>query len=298
MKKTHIALIVGIVAMTTGTLRADTQVFGSIESGLKVTDNGTSEIISNGTIVGARFSTDEAVADDGTASKGPSVFGEISADVDVSGPNAITTRDAFVGVGLGPAKFSIGRMQNIQDSISEATVGIFAEGTDLKSRNADRKSNTAKAVISLGDMSLVGTSTIDGSNGEDGIDEWEAGVSYSLFDSVNLVSAFAKNENTGTSTMLGGVNYRIGAVTLGGIYEQDRTVADNTTYSVTGVVGLNLGQKNLLKGGYQTVEDGADTYLAELEHKFNPAASAFVNGKYTDDVADEQVYTVGFRYTF
>ena len=299
MNKLKIALIVGIVAMTTGSLRADTTLFGSIEQGLKVTDNGTSEIVGSGTIIGAKYnsSSDVGVPEDGSSNT--FVFGELSADIDVSGPNPVTTRDAFVGVGLGgnKVKLSVGRMQNIQDSISEATIGIFSEGSDLTSRNAGRNSNTVKASIALGGARLVGTSVIDGSDGVKGIDSWETGASYSLM-GLNLVSAYAKDENTGTRTILGGINHTFGEnFMIGGIYEQDKTVADNTTDTLTAVTSYTLG-KNVLKGGYQTVEDAADTYLAELEHNFNKSTSAFVNARHIDDTQDTQAYTVGFRLNF
>ena len=285
----------GIVLMTTTGLRADTSVFGSIEQGLQVSDNGTSEIVAKGTIIGAKFNTDVGLATE--EASGPRVFGTLSADVDPSGPNALTTRDAFVGIGAGSVSLSLGRMQNIQDTISEATVGIFAEGTDLKSRNATRNSNSAKLSFSLtDDINLAATTVVDGSAGVDGMDSWEIGYSHTLL-GVNLVSAYAKDENTGIRTMLGGATTDVGPVTVGGIYERDKNSAGTSTDSLTGVASMDVG-KVTLKGGYQTIEGGADSYLAEVEHSFSSAASAFVNGKHTDDTSDTQVYTVGFRYTF
>lgn len=297
MKKTQIALMMGIVLMTTTGLKADTSVFGSIEQGLQVSDNGTSEIVAKGTIIGAKFSTNvNSSTEEGQL--GPRVFGTLSADVDPSGPNALTTRDAFVGIGTENVTLSLGRMQNIQDSISEATVGIFAEGTDLKSRNAARNSNTAKVSLSLGDdINLAASTVVNGSDGSDGFDSWEVGYSHTIFSRVNLVSAYAKDENTGIRTILGGATTDIGPVSVGGIFEQDKTSAGLATESITGVASIDVG-KVTLKGGYQTIADGADSYLAEAEHKFSSAASAFVNGKHIDDTSDSQVYTVGFRYSF
>lgn len=296
MKLTLSALMMGIVVMTTTGLRADTTLFGSIEQGLQVSDNGTSEIVAKGTIIGAKFDTEVTPATE--ESSGPYVFGTLSGNVDPTGPNAITTRDAFVGIRTGPVSLSLGRMPNVQDSISEATVGIFAEGSNLKSVNSTRNSNTAKAQMSLfdGDVNLVGTTVVDGSDGKDGVDSWEVGYSHSLF-GINLVSAYAKDENTGIRTVLGGATTDIGPVTLGGLYEQDKDSAGETTDSLTAAASIGM-YGNTLKGGYQTIESGAKTYMAEVEHSFNDQTSAFVNGKVIDDDVDDKVLTVGFRFTF
>ena len=287
----------GIVFMTTGTLRADVSLFGSVEQGLKVLDNGTAEVVANGTIIGAKFDLLPDV-DSLDVATGPRVFGTLSADIDPSGANAITTRDAFIGIGLGDnIKVSLGRMQNIQDTISEATVGIFAEGVDLKSRNASRNSNTAKATISLGGVSVVGATIVDGSAGEEKLDSWEVGTSYSAF-GLNLVTAYAKDENSGTRTILGGVNHTLGPITLGGIFEQDKTSSGTTTETATGVASITVG-KNTLKAGYQNIFDGgADTYLGEAEHSFSSNASAFANVRAIRDTSDSEAYTVGFRLSF
>ncbi len=295
MKKIQIALMMGIVFMTTTALQADTTVFGSIEQGLQVSDNGTSKIVAKGTIIGAKFNTDIGTATE--EASGPRVFGTISADVDPSGPNALTTRDAFVGIGTGPVSLSLGRMRNLQETISEATVGIFGEGTDLLSRNSTRNSNTAKLSFSLSeDINLAASTVVDGSNGQSGMDSWEIGYSHTLL-GVNLVSVYAKDENTGTRTMLGGATTDIGPVTVGGIYERDKNSAGTSTDSLTGVASMDVGSVTL-KGGYQTIEGGADSYLAEAEHSFSSAASAYVNGKHINDTSDSNVYTVGFRYSF
>ena len=298
MKKIQIALMMGIVFMTTTGLQADTTVFGSIEQGLAVsTDSGTSEIVGKGTYIGAKFNTQFNPATDTEAASGPHVFGTISANVDPSASNALTTRDAFVGVGVKGVNLSLGRMQNLQDTISVATVGIFGEGTDLLSKNSTRNSNTAKLSFSLGDnINLAASTVVDGSDGKDGMDSWEVGYSHTLF-GINLVSAYAKDENTGIRTMLGGATTDVGPVTVGGIYERDKNSAGTSTDSLTGVASMDVASVTL-KGGYQTIEGGADSYLAEVEHSFSSAASAYVNGKHIDDTSDDNIVTVGFRYSF
>jgi len=297
MKISKIALLLGIVfSMTTGILRADVSLFGSVEQGLKVLDNGASEVVANGTIIGAKVDSQVFVPLD--VASGLRVFGTLSADIDPSGANAITTRDAFIGIGLGDnIKVSVGRMQNIQDTISEAIVGIFAEDVDLKSRNASRDSKTAKATVSLGGVSVVGATIIDGSVGEERLDSWEVGTSLSAF-GLNLVTAYAKDENSGTRTILGGANHTLGPVTLGGIFEQDKTSSGTTTETATAVASITVG-KNALKAGYQNIFDGgADTYLGEAEHSFSSNASAFANVRAIRDTSNSEAYTVGFRLSF
>ncbi|MDE0954627.1 MAG: hypothetical protein OR994_08110, partial [Candidatus Poseidoniales archaeon] len=224
----------------------------------------------------------------------------LSADLDPKESSLSTivqTRDAFVGVEYDRYKISLGKMPNLQRNISDGVLDIFAQGTSPTSRHATRNSNTAKVNVRVTDnLNVVSAIVMDGKDGNKKLDSWELGNSYSL-GAINIVSAYAKNENTGVRTIIGGATTTFKSVTVGGIYEQDKDTSTSvTTDTINLVAALKLGDQTL-KGGFSTVERGDETYLAEVSHDFSTNASAYVGTKHTSGLEDAS-YTVGFRYSF
>jgi len=273
---------------------ADTTLFGQVDAGMQYTDGNTKLVTPlRGTFVGVKYDNDNVTGADLTTNSPFKLFGTVSADIQPKDDTLLKTRDLFGGVGYGPIDVSFGRMPNLQQNISDSTIDIFAQGTSLRSQNATRNDKTLKLKTEIFEgFNVVGA--VVSENGGKTVDSWELGNSYSL-GRVNLVSAYAKNENTGVRTLIGGGTTNFGNVTVGGIYEQDKTTAGITTDTINLVTSLELGDQTV-KGGYKNIEDGADTYMAEVSHNFTDSALAYINTNHTTD--EDSTYTVGFRYSF
>ncbi len=290
MKKYFIATIVALTLATAGTLsfaneksvEADlgikTLTFGQIEGAYQY-NNDHDFTTGGGTYAGVSVERELW---------GTNVFGTLSGELDED--IDISARDAFIGVGLGPVEFSIGRMPSIERNVADNTVNIFEGAYFEGDQSSGRVGNQAKTKFSLGGVSLVGTAEVD--NDFDSLDSWGAGASYRIA-GIGLVGAYAKDDVTGVSTILGGSTYTLKGVTIGGTFAQDETSAGVTTNTLSYVAQYSLGQ-NDLKGGYQNIEDGTNQYILEVAHNLDENASVYVNGVHNDD----NILTVGFRLSF
>tara|TARA_B110000495_G_C22999310_1_gene589541 strand:+ start:168 stop:1076 length:909 start_codon:yes stop_codon:yes gene_type:complete len=226
-------------------------------------------------------------------------FGRISADVDLNDKDdGIDTKDAYVGYQNGPLELTFGRQMNMRGKIREATVGIFEGPNKFKTQNEGREGQTLKAQYEMGTTVFVGTVTTDIGASNTKVDSWEVGTSYLFRDNINMVSGFARDEDTSTNTLLGGVNYTWGDYLFGGTYERALKHALKPGKGKFNLVAQKrLDDKNTIKGGYQTIESGTDTYLLEAVHEFNGYGAVYANAEHiTDDSAEN--YTLGFRLRF
>lgn len=219
---------------------------------------------------------------------GKPIFGTLSGELDEDAD--LTTRDAFLGVGVGPVEFSFGRMPSIQRNVADATVNIFEGRYFTGDESSGRIGSQAKTKINMYGVSLVGVAAIDDSN-FDSLESWGAGASYRL-GPVGLVGAFAKDDVNDVTTLIGGSTYDIGDVTVGASFAQDET-STGTTNTLSYVASYSLGLYSF-RGGYQNIEDATDTFIGEVAYNLNENAAAYINGRHDDDDA----ITVGFRYSF
>jgi len=288
MKKSLIATVVAstiLLAGCNGDAQADATVFGSVEQAYQKV-GGVSDIVNGDTFVGVKVN--DAISPETNA------FGVISIDVDSEGANATTTKDAYVGLELGGATVSVGRMPNVQKTLSANTVDIF-EGSSLTTDGAARNSNTVKGSLAVGGVNLVGAVVSDGSNGEDVTDSYEVGASVSV-GYIDLVGAYAKDKNTDIETRIVGGSTQLGDIAVAGTFETDETAAGVETDTLNAVASIDLGQ-NTIKGGYQDVDGGADTKIFEAVHNFSSKTSAYINVKDVSTDADN-TWQTGVRVNF
>ena len=289
MKKYFIATIVALSLATAGTLRAETDgdlidlvntphVFGQI-GGAYEYDGGHSLVTGGGTYAGVRLEQDVWEVP---------VFGTLTGELDEN--LDLTTRDAFIGARFGPVEFSVGRMPSIERSVADSTVNIFEGAYFEGDGSSGRNGNQAKTKFDWKGVSLVGTA--ESNSGFDNLDSWGAGASY-RFKGIGLVGAYAKDDVTGVSTLLGGSTYTLYDVTIGGTLAHVTANSGVTTNTLSYVASYSLGQ-NVLRGGYQNIEDDTNKYILEVAHNLDDNAAVYVNGVHSDD----NVLTVGFRFSF
>ena len=287
MKKFFIATIVALSLATAGTLSwadevVDSKInaitFGQI-AGAYQYDGDHNFVTGGGTFGGVNVERDLS---------GNRYFGTLSGELDEN--LDLTARDAFIGVGFGPVELSVGRMPSIERNVADSTVNIFEGAYFEGDASSGRNGNQAKTKFDWKGVSLVGTA--ESNSGFDNLDSWGTGASY-RYKGIGLVGAYAKDDVTGVSTLLGGSTYTLYDVTIGGTFARDKTSAGVTTNTLSYVAQYSLGQ-NVLRGGYQNIEDADNQYILEVAHNLDDNAAVYVNGVSGED----EVLTVGFRYSF
>jgi len=288
MKKFFIATIVALSLATAGTLSfaeesvesnlgIKTLTFGQIEGAYQY-DGDHNFVTGGGTYGGVNVERDLS---------GNRYFGTLSGELDEN--LDLTARDAFIGVDFGPVELSVGRMPSIERNVADATVNIFEGAYFEGDGSSGRNGNQAKTKLDWKGVSLVGTA--ESNSGFDNLDSWGTGASYK-FKGVGLLGAYAKDDVTGVSTILGGSTYTLKGVTVGGTFARDFD-AGVTTDTLSYVASYALGQ-NVLRGGYQNIEDADNQYILEVAHNLDDNSAVYVNGISGED----EVLTVGFRFSF
>lgn len=288
MKTMSIAAAVAASLALTGCINNDAEaaeVYGSAEAQFTNT-NGVYDITNGDTYVGVQVNED--------LGNGLSAIANLSLDVDSEGANSPSTRDAYVGLATNNGSIKAGRMTNIQGSIGDMSVDVF-EGPGPDTDSAGRINNTVAGSLDLGGFTVLGSTTQDGSAGEDKQDSYEVGATTAV-GTLNLAVGFAKDQNTDVETTLFAASTDIGGLTLGGAFETDETSAGVETDTWSTVAAMDVGQ-NTVKVGYQDAEGGSETTTVEGVHNFSSKTSAYVNVQDADTAADN-TYTVGLRVNF
>lgn len=260
-------------------------VFGSVETQFTNT-NGVYDIENGDTYVGVDVNED--------LGNGMSAFAKLSMDLDSEGANAATTRDAYAGLSNGSATIKAGRFTNVQGAIGDMSVDVF-EGPGPDTDGAGRINNTIGGSLDLGSFTIVGSTTQDGSAGEDKQDSYEIGAMTSI-NGLNVGAAFAKDQNTDVETTVFAGSTQVSGVTLAGSFETDETAAGVETDTWSTVASVDLGQ-NTVKVGYTDAEGGSETTTVEGVHNFSSKTSAYANVQ-DADTASDNTYTVGLRVNF
>jgi hypothetical protein len=280
MKKSMVAMAVAMAVMS-NVAAAQVTVSGEAVAEFE-SENGITNVNTTDTYVG--ITATEVLGS-------MNAMAVISLDVDTDAASTATARDAYVGLGTSYGTFKMGRMTNAAKDMSGKFTDIFASTNGLGLTNAGRIDDTIKVNVNAGSVALVGSTTHDGSVGNDKQDGYELGAGMDL-GSFAAGALYSKNTVTGSITKSGLVGVALGDVNLAGSYE-DLGSNQNT---VNLVASMNVGN-NVIKGGYKDSNYEADVYLAEIEHKFSSTTSAYVNGQHTA-AGGTDAYTAGIKMAF
>lgn len=278
MKKTILATAV-LAAATAA--HADVTLFGNVEQRLENT-NSVWNINGDDNYVGVKATED--------LGDGASAFAVISMDLDTETGSTATARDQFVGLSMSGVTVQAGRFKNLEKSVVSDTVDAF-HGTSFTSDNAARVDS---AVAVLGEVAgvNVGASMIADNAGEDKMDAYELSGGYD-FGVASVSAYYSKNKTTDADVKAVAASLNVGAVGVGATAE--RTDAGVDTYTVVGSTEVG---NNTLTGGYETVENGTDTYIVEVAHNFSKNVAAYVNYSDNDAAGAQSTTMVGLNMAF
>lgn len=283
MKKTILAASIAASLVTTAAI-ADVTIFGNVEQRLEST-NSTWNVNGDDNFVGVKAT--EALSEDGKAS----AFAVISMDLGTETGSTATARDQYVGLSMDGVTVQAGRFKNLEKSVVSDTVDAF-HGTSFTSDNAARVDSAVAVLTEVGGVN-VGASMIADNAGEDKMDAYELSGGYD-FGVASISAYYSKNKTTDADVKAVAASLNIGEVAVGATAE--RTDAGVDTYTVVG--STSIGGNNTLTGGYETVENGTDTYIVEVAHNFSKNVAAYVNYSDNDASSSQSITMVGLNYSF
>lgn len=264
----------GLVACTEEAKAAT--VYGSIEQGVSL-NNGSGDSVGGDNYIGVKVS--ETLANGTTASAKI----EMAYDSETDG---LTNREAYVGLDFGGLAIQTGRMKNLEKTMVTGNVDVF-EGNSFGTAGAARVSNAFAATTSVGGLTLGASAIADGAAGDSGVDAYEVALNTDVA-GVNVGAVYTKDRITDSNTSVVSGSVDLMGVTVGAAYQPD---ADTTTY-----VGQVEAGNNTFRAGLESVEDGANTTIAEVQHNLSKSTSAYVNWSKAEDADPETI--VAMRVTF
>jgi len=279
MKKTILATAVLAAAMTA---QADVTLFGNVEQRLEST-NSAWNVNGDDNYFGVK-----AVEDLGN---GASAFAVLSMDLGTETGSTATARDQYVGLSMSGVTVQAGRFKNLEKSQVSDTVDAF-HGTSFTSDNADRVDSAVAVMGEVGVVRVAGAVIADNA-GEDKMDAYEVAGGIDVGPAA-VTAYYSKNKTTDAVTKAIAASGSVGEFNLGATAERSDAGVD--TYTVVG--STSIGGNNTLTGGYETIENGVDTYVVEVAHNFSKNVAAYVN--YSDNDADNSnsITMVGLNYSF
>ena len=279
---------IGMLFFTYGAMATEIIPYGTFNYKLSHDQNSSgtaySKLENNGSKVGVEF-IDLGV-------EGDTITGfaklEVGLDVDDGGSNTFDSRLAYVGLeNSGGAALSVGRQSHPFSNVDK-TANFEVYGSNAIWKYADRSSNTAK--FALGGLEAM--TIVDGSSGEDGMDEWEVSYSHSL-QGIDVAVGYADDVVNDISYWGAGASTNLGDLTIASTY----TIKDAAT-DLSGMEAT-VGWKDVTVG-YGDKEGTGVYYTVGLSHGVSDNLSVYAEYQH-DDVdtgTDLDHYSVGTKLTF
>jgi len=281
MNKTVLAASIAASLVATAAI-ADVTIFGNVEQRLEST-NSTWDVNGDDNYVGFKATED--------LGEGASAFAVLSMDLGTETGSTATARDQFVGLSMDGVTVQAGRFKNLEKSVVSDTVDAF-HGTSFTSDNAARVDSAVAVLTEVGGVN-VGASVIADNAGEDKMDAYELSGGYD-FGVASISAYYSKNKTTDADVKAVAASASVGDFNVAGTAE--RTDAGVDTYTVVGSTAI--GGNNTLTGGYETVENGTDTYIVEVAHNFSKNVAAYVNYSDNDAAGAQSTTMVGLNMAF
>lgn len=270
----------GVDITTYGEVRAyvETSTVDDVDTAIKTSDSK----------VGLQFKTKEPVY----------VFGEISANVDLSadGTDDLTTRFGYIGVGnerMG--ELSIGRTMSIMDSFVDKADVFYGAGNQGVQKTPFSMNNSLKYSGNFSGIDVgVQTQMTDDADNHN-LDLYQIGVGYK-----GIGVAYARDEINSSDYYGLGVSQKfgkIGAYASVSVLDDDTQANDAVGYELAGSYDLN--DKLTLLGGWQDTDVTSDDGNLTLESQYNIAKQSvfFTNIDY-DLTTEDATLRTGLSFTF
>jgi hypothetical protein len=214
---------------------------------------------------------------------------QVGIDVDDSGSDTFDSQLAYVGIVNNGITLSVGRQSHpFTDNIGgkSSSFNVYGGGSDFN--YASRSSNS----IALSSDMLDVMAVIDGSSGQDGIDEYEVTLSHTVM-GTDVSIGYADDVANDISYWGAGASTSVGDISIGSSY----TVYDAATDKVG--MEATIGWKAITVGYGD--KEGTGTYMTYgLSHNMTDSLVVYAEMQ-QDDLdtgADLQHYSVGTKFTF
>ena len=282
MKKSLLAVAVAatfvLAACGSEEAKADVSVWGSVEQSISTTD-GVSDMARGDNQIGFKAAEDFG--------NGMGAFAKITLGVESEGSNAVTTKDSIVGLNIGDTNVWAGTGMNLEKSMVAGHVDVF-EGNSFGTAGAQRSATNVAAISTkVGDATVAVSSVVDGSTGQDDVDSYEVAAKAPL-GPLTVSGVYSKNQTTEVDTTVVGATANVVGLTVGAAYQPD---ADTTT-----VIGSFDAGNNTIRAGLESVDNGNNTTIAELQHNFSKSTNAYVN--WSKEEGSSATTMVGMRINF
>tara|TARA_Y100001963_G_C6773537_1_gene446151 strand:- start:53 stop:940 length:888 start_codon:yes stop_codon:yes gene_type:complete len=291
--KRMLAVLAGIFLFTGTAVAADIDVYGAFNYKLSNDENTSgasySKLEDNGSKLGLDIS--EPIADGQSLNAFAKL--EVGVDTDDSGSDTFDSRLAYVGLDTGQIKASVGRQSHpFTDNIGgkSGVFNVYGGAADFS--YASRSSNSIALSSSNGPLTLDSLAIVDGSSGEDGIDEYEITLS-TTFNGSDISIGYADDVANDISYWGAGSSTDLGPLNIATSYTIKDAATDLTGWEVAGtysIFSLGYGDKEGT-ANYTTVGVSKEvatglTLYAEAEQVDN------------DTGTDQEKWSLGTKYSF
>ena len=284
-------MVLGSCSTYAGEKAADkmnVKVFGEARAFLEATNksNTDSEIKSTDSKLGVKFN--------GKANDNLSVFGELSANIDVNGDGAddLTTRFGYVGVGTPFGNISIGKQMSIMETYVDKA-DIFYNGGNLGvQKQGFYQKNSLKYTNNIGPFSVGALGVFTDDAADKTIDSFQLGAGIDGAGLIpNIGVAYARNEITDINHYGIGADKKIGKLLLAGSLSMKDAATDVIGYELA--TGFDLTKALTLKAGWSDTDAANDdgTITGGGEFKIGNQAVAFSTVDYDIDGSDYTIRT-------
>ena len=238
---------------------------------------------------GSKISLDFSEASIEGSSIGAIAKLEVGIDTDDSGSDTFDSRLAYVGLTNNGVTLSVGRQSHpFTDNVGGKTNNFNVYGSNADFNYAARSSNS----IALSSDMLDVMAIVNGSSGQDGIDEYEVTLSHSMA-GLDVSVGYADDVASDISYYGAGASTSIGDITIGSSYTVSDAATDKVGMEATvGYKGLTVGYGD---------KEGTGTYLTYgLSHNMTDSLSVYAEYQ-ADDLdtgTDLQHYSIGTKFSF
>jgi len=253
------------------------KVFGEVRAFVNVTsqDNVDASVESSSSKIGVVANAD--------ASDNISVFGELSADVDVNSSSALTTRFGYAGVKHDTfGAISLGKHMSIMEIFVDKGDQFFEGGNAGVQKQDFYQSNSVRYMNKIGDIEIGGLAVMTDDAQNEAIDSFQIGAGYA-----GIGIAYAYNNLTDIGHYGIGAERKYGPILLAGSLSMQDATTDVIGYEA--VVGYDVTDAVTIKGGYSDTDAANDdgVITGGTEYKFGDSgAVAFATVDYDNDSED------------
>jgi len=290
--KQILAIIAGVFLFTGTAVAADVDVYGAFNYKLSNDENTSGTSYSKLEDNGSKIGLDISSPVEGSSLSGFAKL-EVGIDSDDSGSDTFDSRLAYVGLDTGQIQASVGRQSHpFTDNIGGKS-GVFnVYGGSADFSYASRSSNSIALSSSNGPLTLDSLAIVDGSSGEDGIDEYEITLSANISGS-DISVGYADDVVNDISYWGAGSSTDLGPLNIATSYTIKDAATDLTGWEVAGtysIFSLGYGDKEGT-ANYTTVGVSKEvatglTLYAEAEQVDN------------DTGTDQDKWSLGTKYSF